>query len=273
MNKRLPNVLDRETRITGLIHYLILLGAISLLTACKGGIDQTLEQTIEESHKLAPNGTLSIRNEDGSIHLYGSDAPEVELRATKRAYSAERLNGIKIQASAHAGSVSIETIFPPKRKWSLSDRSGTIDYEVIVPQNATVKNLQLVNGEISIEGLRGGSAKARLVNGWLSARNCFANLDYKATSGAIDIYYNWWERKTFLVKATIANGEARVLVPGDASFRIAAETLGGRVMSNLLGQDQNSYGGRKKLEASVGSDRGPTFQIGARNGNIRIEGY
>ncbi|MDP9254606.1 MAG: hypothetical protein M3O66_06700, partial [Verrucomicrobiota bacterium] len=64
-----------------------------------------------------------------------------------------------------------------------------------------------------------------------------------------------------------------VLVPGHASFRIAAETLGGRVMSNLLGQDQNSYGEGKKLEASVGSDRGPTFQIEARNGNIRIEGY
>jgi DUF4097 and DUF4098 domain-containing protein YvlB len=273
MSEGSVDVLDRRTKIAPLRPYLIWLTAIGLLTGCKGGIDQTLEQTIEESHNLAPNGTLSIRNEDGSIHLYGSDAPEVELRATKRAYSAERLNGIKVQVSAHAGSVSIETIFPRKRKWSLSDRSGTVDYEVIFPQNATIRNLELVNGEISIDGLREGSARASLVNGRMSARNCFGNLDYQVVNGGIDFYYNWWEESTYLVKAAISNGAVGVFLPGHASFRVAAETQGGSIMSNFIEGGQRSHGRTKRLATTIGSEPEPTFQIKVTNGNIRIQGY
>jgi DUF4097 and DUF4098 domain-containing protein YvlB len=268
MSEGSVDVLDRRTKIAPLIRCLIWLTAIGLLAGCKGGIDQTLEQTIEESYPLEPSGTLSIRSEDGSIRVYGSDSPELELQAIKKAYSIERLNGIKVQVSAGLGSVSVETIFPSKKKWSLSDRSGTVDYTVIVPQNIRMINLELANGEISIEGLREGSAKASLVNGRMTARNCFENMDYRVVNGWIDLYYNWWEKRTYLVKVTIDNGAESALVPGNASFRIAAKAPGGQIRSNLVRAE-----GTKKLMTTVGSDPGPTFEMEARTGNIKIQGY
>jgi hypothetical protein len=121
--------LNRETRTDRSLRNLVWLTAVVLaLIGCKGGIDQTLVQTLEEVHPLATGGSLSVKNTDGSIHIFGSDAAELRLKAIKRAYSTERLNGISVQVMAHGGSASLETIFPAKPEWwRLSDRSGTVD--------------------------------------------------------------------------------------------------------------------------------------------------
>src|ERR1041385_2919273 len=191
---------------TLLIRRTLIVGVAALLTACSGGIDDTLEQTIEQKFDLALTGSLSVRNEDGSIHLYCSDRPGVKLQAVKRGYSAERMAKIRLDVSVSNDVMSIATIFPPKNKWSWTDRSGTVDYTLIVPQQLGRTNLELVDGVVSIEGLRGGSAKVSLRNGRISARNCFADLDFQSAGGTISFSYDWWEKKSYSVKATIGNG-------------------------------------------------------------------
>jgi DUF4097 and DUF4098 domain-containing protein YvlB len=255
------------------VRYLILLAVVALWTGCKGGVDKTLQQVVEETYRLDSTGNLHIKNVDGTIRLYGWDKPDVQVKATKKAYSTERLRAITMQVSSHPESLSIETIFPPGKKWSLRDRSGLVEYVIVMPQHLKKIELELTNGEISIDGLRDGSAHASVVNGRISARNCFANLDYKATNGAIDFYYNWWEAVAYLVKATIPNGAIGVLLPGAASFHVEAETQGGSIISNLIDEDERPHDHRKKLTRTFASDGGPTFKLKAENGNIRIHGY
>jgi DUF4097 and DUF4098 domain-containing protein YvlB len=250
-----------------------LLAGLALWTGCKGGVDKTLEQVVEETHHLEADGNLHIKNVDGTIRLYGWDNPEVQVRATKKAYSAERLRAITLQVASHPGSLSIETIFPPGKKWSLRDRSGVVDYVIVMPQQLKKIELELINGEISIDGLRDGNAHASVVNGRISARNCFTNLDYEAKNGAIDFYYNWWEAGAYLAKAAIPNGAISVFLPGDASFHVEAETQGGSIISNLIDEDEHPHDHRKKLTRTFGSDRGPMFKFNAVSGNIRIHGY
>jgi DUF4097 and DUF4098 domain-containing protein YvlB len=244
-----------------------------LWTGCKGGIDKTLVQVVEETHPLNPAGTLQVKNVDGTIRLYGWSNPEVQIKATKKAYSVERLRGITTQISSHPDSLSIETVFPPGKKWSLRDRSGVVEYVIVIPKNLKTVDLELVNGEISIEGLRDGSARASLVNGRISASNCFANLDYEAKNGAIDFYYKWWEARTYHAQATIPNGSIGVFLPENASFHVEAETRGGVIISNLIDEDEKPPDHRKKLARTFGSERGPTFKFNAGNGNIRVQGY
>jgi hypothetical protein len=256
------------------VRCLILLAGLVLWTGCKGGIDKTLEQRLEETHSLAPTGSLNVKNTDGSIQVYGSDAAELTLKAIKRAYSVERLNGIRVQVTVRDGSASLETIFPPKPKWwRLSDRSGTVDYILIVPQELRMLHLELLNGEVTIAGLRGGKVKASLVNGRMSARNCFADLDYQVVNGAADFYYNWWEKKKFVLRAATADGGIGALLPGNASFRIEAEAPNGQIETNFVRPEPNARSRIKKLKTVIGSDPGPTFQLESRSGNIRMQGF
>ena len=255
------------------MRYLLLLAGFALWTGCKGGVDKTVEQLLIRDWPLDPSGNLHIKNVDGTIRLYGSEEWMLRVRADKKAYSTERLRAMKMDTVAGPKSFSIDTIFPARNKWSLRDRSGVVDYTIVVPQSLKGVELELENGEISIEGLRGGNVHAVVVNGRISASNCFANLDYEAKNGAIDFYYKWWEARTYLAQAAIPNGSIGVFLPEDASFHVEAETQGGVIISNLIDEDEKPRDHRKKLARTFGSEQGPAFKFNAGNGNIRIQGY
>src|SRR6185437_14050098 len=107
-----------------------------------------------------------------------------------------------VDVKATQNSVTITTTFPP-RKNALSDRSGTVDYIIIVPQTARIADLRLTNGELLVEGLRGGgSATAHLVNGWLAGHNCFGDLNLTVETGRLDVAFDWWENHKFSIKAS-----------------------------------------------------------------------
>ena len=252
---------------------LLILFAFTLFIGCKGGVDKTLEEVIDENYPLAVGGILHVRSEDGSIRFFGSDASELHVKAIKRAYSSERLRALGMRVTSQVDSISIETTSLPKRKWSLHDRSGTIDYIITMPQHMKTIDAELINGEISVDGLREGSVEARLTNGRVSARNCFANFDCNVSSGAIDFYYNWWEAGDYLVKAAIPNGSIGLFLPRTASFQVEAETQGGGIMGNLIDEDETMPRHRKRLSTKIGVEAGPRFQFRTVKGNIRLHGY
>src|SRR5436189_6018881 len=97
----------------------------------------------------------------------------MRVRAIKRAYRRSRLTQIGIDVSTKPGSVSITTKFPLKPKWGLFDRSGTVDYTMVVPATVTISALELDAGEILVDGMRGPTTRARLGEGRVFARNCF----------------------------------------------------------------------------------------------------
>jgi hypothetical protein len=254
-------------------HLFLCISVVLLLLGCKGGDDNTLTEVVEKSSRIAENGTLRVKIDDGTVRFYGADTPDIYLKATKRAYSAARLQGLNVQLISHNDSVTIEAVSPPKAKWSLADRSGTIDCTIIVPQYLKNIEAELINGEISIDELRGGNARASVRNGRISARNCFAHVDYVAQNGAIDFYYTWWQAGTYLVKAAIPNGSIGVFVPRGASFQVDAETGGGSITGNLINGDDEPHEHRKKLVLDIGAGPGPTFQLKSGNGNIRLHGF
>src|SRR5205085_9544213 len=138
---------------------------------------EPLEEILEQKYSVATDATLRVQNIDGSIRVYAADKPEIRIQAIKKAYNRERLEAILVDVKATQSSVAITTSFPPQKN-ALSDRSGTVDYIIVVPQTARITDLNLTNGELLVEGLRNGRiAQAHLINGWLAGHNCFGNLD------------------------------------------------------------------------------------------------
>lgn len=206
------------------------------LCGCGAGEDRTVEEVSEQTYPLDRDATFSINNLDGSIRIYGSDKPEMIVETIKRAYSAERLKEIVAKISVQPGSAQIDTIYPPQSKrWSLADRSGTVDYNIVVPQTCRLASVELANGEILIEGMRGPAANARLINGRLVGHNCFGDLNFAVVTGNIDFLFEWWEEAKSSVLGEVVNGNIFAALPDDSSFTLTAETVNGQI-GNTFGE-------------------------------------
>lgn len=252
---------------TSLVLVLTLAASLSLARSEERGV---LEEIVEQTHAIDPGASIDIRNGDGSIRIYGADIKELRVQAIKKAYSAERLSKIAVNISVRPGAVSIDTVFPPKPKWSFLDRSGTVDYIVVVPQTCSLARVELVTGEVLIEGMRGDNVHANLVNGRLFSHNCFGDVHLAVTNGGLDIGYHWWEHRRFSVNAEIENGNVRAFIPGDASFHVMAASVNGHVASDFAEKQDRQRDGVAKIDTMIGGASEANVNLHATNGSIRI---
>lgn len=248
---------------------LLALAAFLLFVQPIPAATNALEETMEQKYELDADATLSISNTDGSIRIYAADTSEIFFKATKKAYTAERLKGIVVDVQAGRKAVTIKTVFPP-RKNALSDRSGAVDYIVIVPQAIRITQLDLVNGEVSLEGLRGGSAKARLTNGWITGQSCFADLDLTVETGRLDVFYGWWENRKFSVKGSSNRGIVRAFLPGDTAVMLNATSETGRIINAFSDTKTGANDTVRSLNTVIGANSEAMIELTAGSGDIQI---
>jgi DUF4097 and DUF4098 domain-containing protein YvlB len=246
--------------------------ASCLLLGCRPAVERTLEEMIDHVYPVEPTATLSVTNRDGSIRVYaaGGETHDVRVEAIKKAYSAERLKVISVRVSAQPNAISIETIYPPDSGIGFSDRSGTVDYVIVVPQTIRISKLELANGEVQLDGIRSEEAHAQLGNGRLFAHNCFGNLDLNLMTGNLAIAYEWWEDREFSIRATIQNGNAFAYIPTDAAFHLIAHTATGKIANDFAEKEQRRAEPINKIDMLVGGGGKTTFQFETQDGNVKI---
>src|SRR5262249_59935139 len=177
----------------------MLIASVPLLTSCNSATNQVLEETFEQSYAIPPSAKITINNGDGAVVVYGSNVKEMRVHAVKRAYGRARLAQIALNVDLKPSSVSIATKCPPKPKWALFDRSGTVDYTIVLPANVDISELHLDAGEILLDGMRGPTTHAWLGEGRMFARNCFTTLVLALRRGNLIMSYDWWEPSKFSV--------------------------------------------------------------------------
>lgn len=257
----------RSSLSRGVTPLVIVSGLLSF--GCGKSIDRAVEQTVEQTYEVDPEGAFSIRNATGSVRIYGSDNTDMKLRAIKRAWNADQLKTMDVRVSVQAKSVSIETSFPAQKTWRFSHRSGSVDYVIILPRTIKISRLELGNGEILIEGMR-GDVRADLVNGGLAARNCFGNVQLSVANGGLDLFYEKWQQRPFAVDSRIIGGNARVFLPRAASFHLLAETANGNVFNHFSRLEEQDSRRATRINMSIGSEPRPELNIRATNGDIEI---
>jgi hypothetical protein len=229
------------------------------------------EEIVEQKYEVNPGVTLSITNTDGSVRIYGGEQPVITIQAIKKSYDRKRLQAIVVDVKASQDHVAITTSFPP-RKNALSDRSGTVDYNIVVPQTARITDVELANGELLVEGLReGGSARAHLTNGWLVGHNCFGNLDLKVETGRLDVAYDWWENHAFSVKALTTLGSIHAVFPGEAAVNLSAAAPEGRIANGFDSRKTGSGDVIHSVAEVTGPGAEAVISLEAGRGNIRID--
>jgi hypothetical protein len=242
------------------------------LAGCRSESDPVLEETFERLYTIQPTADITIQNHDGAILVYGSNTNEMRVQATKKAYSPIRLKQIVIDVSVHPTSVSIDVKLPPKPKWALFDRSGTVDCTIVLPATANISRLRLDAGEVFVDGMHGGTVHARLGDGRIFAHNCFANANLALQRGNLILSYDWWEPGTFSMQADIGQGNAWAFLPGNAAFRLVAETGYGH-----LGNDfddpavvRSAFAEAAKIDMLVHGGGHAAIKLRTENGDIKV---
>lgn len=229
-----------------------------------------MEETVNKTITLSPDASITIQNEDGAIWIYGANIQEVRLQAIKKAYSQERLDSIQIEIASTPSHLSIDTKYPARQRWSWRDRSGTVDYLLVVPWTCTITKAHLTNGEMLIDGMRDSRLSATLVNGRMFLHNCFANITAEVSSGGLAMAYDWWESRKFSVDAKIVNGNAYALLPEDAAFHLIGSSKSGNVTSDFMSEQVRERGGQPKIDIVTPGDPKSEISLHAVNGSIQV---
>ena len=259
----------RSAAIKQQIFRLILVALAFSLASCGSARDRTLEETFEQFYTVQPTANVTIKNGDGSVRIYGSNANEMRVQAIKRAYTLQRLKQIAVNVSVQPSSVSIETNFPKKQTWGLFDRSGTVDYTIVVPQTANISRVELANGEILVDAMHGPTVKASLGSGQMFAHNCFSNVEFTTDHGNVTLAYEWWDPGKFSIRANIGNGNAWAFLPGDAAFHLFAKTSHGKIANDFAERAEPAEE-TTTVNTSVHGGGETEIQIHAKEGNIKI---
>ena len=163
-----------------------------LLTAASSVMTQQGELLREEFHQTYPLGTdgrVSLENINGAVHVTAWDRDEVKVDAVKSAYRRDRLDEAKIEVRSDGNSLHIETDYPngPQHFTNGEGRENnpaTVEYTLTVPRNARLDSIELINGDLDIEGVT-GDVKASSINGRLTARGLQGTTKLSTVNGEI----------------------------------------------------------------------------------------
>jgi hypothetical protein len=242
----------------------------ALLLANRATAGEVLEDAVERRFPLDPSGTFSLRAIDGTVEIFGTDSREVKIVAIKKAFSPERLNAIAIRVNARQDAVEIETTPPPAPRHHFSDRSGTVEYTINIPQTARIGRVELPNGELVIDGMRGASIAANLGSGQLVTHNCFCDQTIRVNQGGLNIFFDWMEERPISIEAEIEDGNMSARLPTDAAFHMHAVTKQGRVSSDFSRMETRKRGDASEINEVIGDAPATKLSFRAREGNIHI---
>jgi hypothetical protein len=227
-----------------------------------------LQKTSESYFALPLTGSIAIANTEGSIHIYGWYEPRVRLVALCRAYSAARLREVRLETTATATSLAVRSAIPPV-PGLFADRSGTIDYTANVPESARLK-LQLADGEVSLQGLRGGEATISLTNGRITALNCFAKVAAYSRHGVMEVFFAWFEDHPAIFDYRLGQGRIAAILPATAQFRVEAATANGRIGNGFGFKPPGSSRG-ETLRGATAPNPPIVLHLHSGGGNISID--
>ncbi|CAN5551414.1 hypothetical protein BH18VER1_BH18VER1_12750 [soil metagenome] len=235
------------------------------VTARAGGI---VDETTEQTFAVGANPTLTVRNTDGRVLVYGSAENQIVVKTYKRTFSKERLGKIDASVSLVGDDMTIETKIPPAERKLLADRSGTVEYTVLVPQHCAVR-VDQSQGEMHFEGLLGPRVEGHQINGRINVRSCFAPTEITIEAGGIDVVANWWEMSPFAMSLAVKRGDVTLALPPMAAVRLDLATQSGHIRNQL--QKQAATGGNvQQLNTVIGSASGAEIKVRVSNGNIRL---
>jgi DUF4097 and DUF4098 domain-containing protein YvlB len=253
----------------------MLLSLAVVMAAASSVMMQQSEMLREEFHQTYPlsaQGRITLENINGSVRVTAWDRNEVKVDAVKSAYRRDRLDEAKITIRSDMTAIHIETDYP-QRSQTFTDGQGrednpaTVKYTLTVPRDARIDSIELINGNLDIDGIA-GDVKASSINGRVSGHELMGEVRLSTINGKVEaIFGHLNETKTISLGSV--NGPVVLTIPSDSNAEIKAGTVHGNISNDFgLPVRRGDYVGRD-LAGQIGQG-GARIKLGNVNGPINI---
>jgi DUF4097 and DUF4098 domain-containing protein YvlB/uncharacterized membrane protein len=211
-------------------------------------------ERFEQTYPLSPNGRVSVSNVNGSISVETWNRNEVKLEWIKNGDSKESLGEVEIKIDARQDSFSVQTNYLDWKRPGASGRTYnrlTVEYRLIVPQNAVLDEIETVNGTVSIKNAS-NVTKASAVNGEIRATNLRGAATLSTVNGTVEADFDQMQTGSRISLETV-NGTVNLTIPSDANATVKADTVNGKISNDFgLPVRKGQYVGRD-MYGKIGS--------------------
>jgi len=220
----------------------------------------------EEFHKTYPlkaDGSISLKNVNGSLTITAWDRNEVRIDAVKIASNRDQLANLRIEVTAGSGAIDIHTGYPHGSTHGRLE----VDYTLTVPRSARIAPVEMVNGNVVIEGVH-SSMRIETVNGNIRVNGAAGELALKSVNGTVQASVSrLGDRNAF----DCVNGNVDLTLPSNANGEIMASTIHGNITNSFsLPVHKPRYGPGSKMQGRLGNGGG-RINISTVNGNINVQ--
>jgi Toastrack DUF4097 len=222
-------------------------------------------EEFHQTYPLSANGRIDLANINGPVKIKAWDRNEVQVDAIKRAGSKHDLDEVQIKIDSGKDSLSIRTEYARHdHAWTRND-PGSVDYVLMVPRNSRLDDINLVNGDLEIEGVS-GEVRASCVNGRLRARNLSGRTQLSTVNGNLEANL---DRLSSPVEVSSVNASVLLTLPSDAKADTEASTVSGSISNDFGIRVANHKWVGHELNGELGGG-GTRVRVNNVNGRIEI---
>jgi DUF4097 and DUF4098 domain-containing protein YvlB len=215
------------------------------------------------SYSLAANGHVVVQNLYGDVSITAWDRDEVLVEAVKRSSDPSRLDDAEIVVEPSSGGLSIRT------RYSGADAGhlASVEYRITVPRAATLDQVQLINGGLSINGVA-GSVTASAVNGSIKAEKLGGRADLSTVNGRLSADFNRIGSANQISLRSV-NGPITLSIPSGAGANLNVRNQSGGIETEFGHAVRGDSGQELHTRVNRG---GAEIRVHNVNGGISIHG-
>ncbi len=185
----------------------------------------TPRMEFRHSYLLHPNGQVRIQNLYGDVAITAWDRDEVLVEAVKNPAGPRGADDdARVVVDGSADALSIRTQYGGGD----AGHPASIDYRIMVPRTASLANVELTNGGLSIRGVA-GPVRASAINGSIHAERLQGRVDLSTVNGRLEAGFTRVSGEAITLRSV--NGAIRLSIPGDAGASLEADNRSGGIES------------------------------------------
>ena len=242
---------------------------VLLLTAYTSFASADITDVVDKSYDFDNDGRISLSNINGNVSITSCGCDQVHLIATVTASNQETRDRITIDINANQSRLSIKTKYKKKdREYHNRNNHSDVVYELSVPDNVELDQIELVNGNLTITGVT-GKLDADLVNGELRSDGMTSDTEVSLVNGDMQISFDNLSNAN-KIKLDSVNGDIVVNIPSDANVEVSADTVSGKISNDFgLTVNEGRYVG-SDMRGTIG-DGSVRLTMENVNGRIKLK--
>jgi Putative adhesin len=222
---------------------------------------------ITRTERLAPGGTLRVKNFSGHVIVTGSDRGDVAIDAVRRG-DREWLDRSRLDIYTTGSTLVVDANQTDRSwfDWTRKNRIVETDLDLKVPRKINV-DVNVFSSPVTITGIEGShsihgfSSRVRLddVTGSVRAHTFSGSVEIRAKT--------WLDNQS--IDVDTFSGSIELHVPENARGSVTFNSFSGRLNSEMPLTLHSSN--RRSLKAELGGGAGGTLRFKTFSGSVRID--